>query len=72
MGRREWRLVARLAAETLDAVEQRGLFAADVGAGAATNLNIERLTAAGNIAAEQTGITSDRNRVLEPAGRERP
>ena len=39
--RRERRLVARLAAVALDRVEQRRLFAADVGAGAAAELDVE-------------------------------
>ena len=38
---REGRLVARLAAEALDRVEQRRLFAADVRAGAAPQLDVE-------------------------------
>ena len=39
---RERRLVAGLAAEALDRVEDRGLLAADVGAGAAEQLDVER------------------------------
>ena len=47
---RERRLVARLAAEALDRVEDRGLLAADVGAGALADLDVERETLAENVA----------------------
>ena len=50
---RERRLVARLAAEALDRVEQRRLLAADVGAGALAQLDVEREPGAQHVLAEQ-------------------
>ena len=50
--RRERGLVARLAAEALDRVQQRGLLAADVGARAPAQLDVEREALAHDVGAE--------------------
>ena len=52
LDRRQGRAHAHLAAPALEALEHRGLFAADVGPGAHTHLEIKTLTRAGNVAAE--------------------
>jgi len=50
----ERRLVARLAAVALDGVHQRGLLAADVGAGAPTQLEVEGEPAAHHVTAQES------------------
>ena len=50
---RERRLVARLGAAALDRLEQRGLLAGDVGAGADPELDVERPARARDVVAEQ-------------------
>ncbi len=50
---RERRLVARLAAVALDRVEERGLLAADVGAGALADLDVEGEALAEDVVAEE-------------------
>ena len=57
---RERRLVARLAAVALDRVEQRGLLAADVGAGALAQLDVERETLAEDVLAQVAAGTRRR------------
>ena len=59
---RERRLVARLAALALDRLEQRRLLAADVGAGAAADLDVEVEAGAEDVAAEQAGRARGRDR----------
>src|SRR6202521_2548665 len=59
---REWRLVARLAALSLDRVEKRGLLSADIGPRAAPDLDFEIEKSFGG------GL---RNRVFNPMARER-
>src|ERR1039457_1896050 len=51
--RGERRLVTRFAAIAFNRVEQRGLFTADIGAGAPTNLNVELQAAVKNAVAEK-------------------
>ena len=53
--RRERRLRARLAALAFDRVEERRLLAADVGAGAAADLDVEAEARSGDVVAEQAG-----------------
>ena len=55
VGHRERRLVARLAALALDRVEQRGLLPADVGAGAAAQLDVEGEARVHDVRPEQGG-----------------
>ena len=64
---RERRLVARLAAVALDRVEERGLLAADVGAGAAAELDVEGEAGAQHVVAEQAGRARLVDRVLRAA-----
>ena len=52
---RERRLVARLAALALDRLEERRLLAADVGAGAAPELDVEGEAGAEDVGAEEAG-----------------
>ena len=52
--RRQRRAHADLAAAALEAFQHRGLFAADVGAGAEPQLDVERLLAAADVGAEVT------------------
>ena len=54
MGRGERRLEARLTAQTLETVEQCGLFTADVGACAGVHHDLEIEAAALDVGAEQT------------------
>ena len=68
---RERRLVARLAAVALDRAEDRGLLAADVGAGALAQLDVEREAVAEHVVAEQAPLARLLDRVLEPVLRER-
>src|SRR2546428_8129298 len=51
---RERRLVPRFAAVPLDRVEKRRFFAADVGAGAASDLDVQPNALAGNVAAQES------------------
>src|SRR5262249_6344192 len=53
--RREWRLQARLALLALEAFQQRGLFATDIGAGAVGDVEIER-PAIDVVLADQLGL----------------
>ena len=53
---RERRLVARLAALALDRLEERRLLAADVGAGAAPELDVEGEARAQDVVAEEAGL----------------
>src|SRR5579863_2279603 len=52
---REWRLQPRLALLAFEAFEQRGLFAADIGAGAVRNVEVER-PAVDVVLADQLGL----------------
>ena len=54
--RREWRLQARLALLAFQAFQQRGLFAADIGAGAAMEINVVVVARAAGIVADQPGL----------------
>ena len=65
---RERRLVARLAALALDRLEERRLLAADVGAGAAPELDVEGEARAEDVGAEQAG----RARRVDRAARRAP
>ena len=65
---RERRLVARLAALALDRFEERRLLAADVGAGAAPELDVEGEARAEDVAAEEAGGA----RRLDRRGRRAP
>ena len=60
----ERRLVARLAAEALDRVEERGLLAADVCAGALAQLDVEAHPLAEDVVAEQAARACLCNRLL--------
>src|SRR6185295_20029818 len=59
---RERRLQPRLALLALEALEHRHLFAADVGAGAAVDEQVEVVARAARILAEQPGLVSLGNR----------
>ena len=59
---RERRLQARVAALALERVEQRGLLAADVGAGAAVHDEVERVVGAEDVLAEVAGRARPRRR----------
>ena len=52
---REWRLQARLALLAFEAFQQRGLFAADIGAGAVRDIDVER-PAVDVVLADQLGL----------------
>ena len=67
----ERRLVARLRAAALDRLEQRGLLAHDVRAGADPQLDVEGPAAAQHVVAEQAGRASLADRVLQPLARQR-
>src|SRR5207244_13587546 len=67
----EGRLAARLAAAAFDRFEERGLFAADVGARAAPQLEVEGEVAAEDALAQQAGRATCANRVREPLVRQR-
>ena len=60
---RERRLVARLAALALDRLEERRLLAADVGAGAAPELDIEGEARAQDVVAEEARLAGANDRV---------
>ena len=66
---RERRLVARLAALALDRVEEGRLLAADVGAGADPQLDVERELGAEDLGAEQAGRPRLADRVRSGARR---
>src|SRR3546814_1770220 len=51
--RRKWRLEARLALLALEAFEHRGLFAADIGARAAMDEDVEIIARAARVLAEE-------------------
>src|SRR5690606_7041966 len=68
---RERRLVARLAAVPLDRVEERGLLAADVGAGALAELDVEAEAGAGHVVAEPAVFAGLLDRVRDALERER-
>ena len=69
---RERRLVARLAAVALDRLEERRLLAADVGAGAAAELDVEGEARAQDVVAEEARARAPAAmRVRERARRER-
>src|SRR5687768_14920799 len=63
--RREGRLEARHALLALEAFEHRRLFAADIGAGAAVDEQVEIVAGPGGIPAEQAGVISLLDRRLE-------
>src|SRR5680860_1340388 len=67
---RERRLVARLAAVALDRVHQRGFLTADVGAGAAPQLDVEGKAFAHDVVAQHASSASLGDGILEPVGRE--
>ena len=54
--RRERRLQARLALLAFQAFQQRGFFAADIGAGAAVDVNVEIIARAAGVLADQPGF----------------
>ena len=60
--RREWRLQARLALLALQALEQRGLLAADVGAGAAMEVDVVVPPRPAGVLADQPGGIGFRSR----------
>ena len=60
--RRERRLEARLALLALEAFEHRGFFAADVGAGAAVDEQVEVVARSGGVLAQQPGFIRLGNR----------
>ncbi len=66
---RERRLVARLAALALDRFEERRLLAADVGAGAAAELDVEREAGAQDVRAEEAGRAGGVDRAARCAPR---
>src|SRR5690606_22454417 len=68
---RERRLVARLAAVPLDRVDESGLLAADVRAGALAELDVEAEAATGNVVAEPSVFPGALDRVGDALGRER-
>src|SRR6185436_20777143 len=68
---RERRLVARLAAVALERVEERGLLAADVGPGAAPQLEVEAHAVAQDVGPEEAALVAAPDRVLEQLGGER-
>src|SRR5207248_6645580 len=65
------RLVARLAAEALDRVEDGGLLAADVGAPSFADLDVEAGALPHHVAAEQAARPRSVDRPLQPLDRER-
>ena len=67
----EGRLVPWLAAQSLDRVEERGLFPADVSAGAAPDLDVESDASAENVLTEQTRRACLRECLLDTRGGER-
>ena len=71
VGCRVRRFVARFASEAFDAVEQRRLFAADVGTGTTPNLDVECCARAGDIVAKQPGGSSLVDGVLDACGGQR-
>src|SRR5207245_3556051 len=69
---RERRLVARLAAFPFDRIEQGGLLAADVGAGAATDLDVEAQPLPQDVVAEEAagpGLRGGAVKTLDQIGR---
>ena len=68
---REGRLVARLRAAALDRLEQGGLLAHDVGAGADPQLDVEGPAGAQHVVAQQAGRARLADRVLQPLARQR-
>src|SRR5262249_7930210 len=68
---RKRRLVARLAALALDRVEQRRLLAAGVGAGAPTDLAVQREARAHDVSAQEAGGARGGNRAGHALGRQR-
>ena len=65
------RLAARLAAKSLQRVEQRGLFAADVGAGTAPHFDVEVNPEAHDVAPEQAPAARLRDGMQQAAGGQR-
>src|SRR6185369_3317374 len=68
---RERRLVAGLAALALDGVEEGGLLAADVGAGPAADLDVEREPPAQSVGAQQPRRARRLDRAGHPLGGQR-
>ena len=68
---RQWRLRTHHAALALDAVEQRGLLAADVGAGTNTDLDVEGLARAEHVGAEHGGSARRGDRLFHRRDRVR-
>ena len=68
---RERRLVARLAAEPLDRVEDRRLFATDVGPGAAEDRDVEAEPGAEDVVADEAPLTRGGERGEQRPGRPR-
>src|SRR5690606_14316782 len=68
---RERRLVARLAAVPLDRVDESGLLAADVGAGALAELDVEAEAGAGDVIAEPALFAGALDRMGDALERER-
>ena len=69
--RRQRRLGAHLAALAFEAVEQRGFLAADIGAGADPDLDVEIVGRAGNAGAEHAVGAGDLDRAAENLDRVR-
>src|SRR5690349_7154105 len=65
MRRGERRAQARLSATSFDRLEQRGLFAADVRAGAAMDDQVEVVARTHDVLAEDPGLVGLRSRALE-------
>ena len=65
------RLVAWFPAIAFNRVEERGLFTADIGAGAAANFNVEFEAAAKNVVAEKSVFGGRLNGVLHAFGSQR-
>ena len=63
--RRERRLQARLALLAFEALEQRRLLAADIGAGAAMQVDVEIVARAAGVLADQAGLVGLVDRVLQ-------
>ena len=66
--RREWRLQPRVAALALERVEQRRLLAADVGAGAAVDDQLQVAVGAEDVLAEVAGLIRFGDRGVEDVG----
>ena len=66
--RGKWRLEARLALLALQALQQGRFLAADIGAGAAMDVNVEVPARAAGVPADQSGLVGLVDRGLQPLG----